>query len=219
MLPPHGSLIVIVRADTVVCQRAQRPQHAHILRQKIIHVDPRHMVIYVGLLGYWSCHTEKIQMHGSCTMIGDISYHVGSLFGLTTEQIVMLIPCSCMSEVHGNIDTSPCRSNIQSWPTGNEGLAVPVGLAHASRAGASHPRSGGILPRSSVGQDGSPEYSRKRSEMLRQVTCMIIRLSSSSWPLKDTSLGWGDWGVILIVSHHYMPDSSPWPLKDTIITI
>ena len=72
-----------------------------------------------------------------------------------------MIQCSSISEVHGNIDTSPCRSNIQSRPKGNEGLAALVGLAHASRAGPAHLRSGGILPRSLVGQDGSPEYSLK----------------------------------------------------------
>ena len=30
----------------------------------------------------------------------------------------MLIQCSSISEVHGNIDTSPCRSNIESRPKG-----------------------------------------------------------------------------------------------------
>jgi len=73
----------------------------------------------------------------------------------------MLVQCSSISENHGNIDTSLCRSNIQSRPKGNEGLAALVGLAHASKAGPSHPRSGGSLPRSSVGQDCSPEYFRK----------------------------------------------------------
>ena len=76
---------------------------------------------------------------------------------------------------------------------GNEGLAALVILAHTSRAGPSQPRSGGIAPRSSVGQDGSPEYSRKHYDMLQQITCMILRLPSSPWPLKDTyhyHLGW-----------------------------
>ena len=106
----------------------------------------------------------KLLMHGNCTTIGYIKYHVGSLFCFNNQlysYIIMLVQCSSISEVHGSIDTSPCRSNIQSWPRGNEGLAALVGLAHASRAGPCHPRSGGILPRSSVGQVGSPEYSRK----------------------------------------------------------
>ena len=59
---------------------------------------------------------------------------------LTTNELIMRIQCSSMSEVHGNIDTSPCRSNIQPQPKGNEGLAALVGLAHASRAGVSHPQ-------------------------------------------------------------------------------
>ena len=40
---------------------------------------------------------------------------------------------------------------------------------------------------------GSLEYSRKHQEMLQEITCMIIRLPSSPWPLKDTyhyHLGW-----------------------------
>ena len=97
-------------------------------------------------------------------MNGYISYHVGSLLCFNNQLInhadSMFIHSS-ISEVHGNIDTSPCRSNMQSRPKGNEGLAALVGLAHASRTGPSHLRSGGILPRSSVGQDGSPEYLRK----------------------------------------------------------
>ena len=91
----------------------------------------------------------------------------------------MLIQCSSISEVHGNIDTSPCRSKIQLQPKGNQGMAALVGLAHASRAGPSHP------PRSWVGQDGSPEDSRKHQERLQR-TCMFIRLPSSSWSLRST---------------------------------
>jgi hypothetical protein len=89
-------------------------------------------------------------MHAKFTMI---AYKVGSLScfnnHLTHHADSMFI------HICGNIGTSPCRSNIQSRPKGNEGLAALVGLAHASRAGRSLPRSGGILPRSSVGQDGS----------------------------------------------------------------
>ena len=44
------------------------------------------------------------------------------------------------------------------------------------------------------------------------MTCMVIRLPSSPWPLKHTyhyHLGWGGFGGgILIVHHHCMPDSS-----------
>ena len=121
----------------------------------------------------------------------------------------MLIQCSSISEVHGNIDTSPCRSNIQLQPKGNQGLAALVGLAHASRAGPSHP------PRSWVGQDGSPEYSRRHQEMLQR-TCMFIRLPSSLWPpAKHVSLPFTFFlaGGILLVHHHYTQDSSPLPLK------
>ena len=54
--------------------------------------------------------------------------------------------------------------------------------------------------------------------MLQQITCMTIRFPSSPMtPERYISLpfSWGGLGGILIVPHHYMPDSSPWPLKDT----
>ena len=97
----------------------------------------------------------------------------------------MFFQCSSVSEVHGNIDTSPCRSNIQARPKGNEGLAALVGLAHASRAGPSHPRSGAIVPSNSVSKDGSPEYSQKHYEMLQQINCMSLRF------MIMTLGGWG----------------------------
>ena len=114
-----------------------------------------------------------------------------------------------ISEVHGNIDTSPCRSNIQSWPKGNEGLASLVGLAHAGRAGPSHPRSGGIVPRSSVARNTHGNTKRRYNK---------LPVWLQDYPLKDTyhyyyHLGWGGLGGILIVHHHYIPDST-WPLKD-----
>ena len=80
----------------------------------------------------------------------------------------MLIRCSPISEVHGRIEISPCRSNIQLRPKGNKGLAVLVGFAHASRVEPFHRRSGVILLRSSMGQDGSPEYS------LRDATTHVL---------------------------------------------
>ena len=117
----------------------------------------------------------------------------------------MLIQCSSISEVHGNIDTSPCRSNIQLQPKGNQGLAALVGLARASRAGPSHP------PRSWVGQDGSPEYSRKHQEMLQSVYKITIFPVT---PLRNTyHYHFFLAGGILLVHHHYMQDSSPLPLK------
>ena len=86
----------------------------------------------------------------------------------TANSLIMLIRCSPISEVHGRIEISPCRSNIQSRPKGNKGLAVLVGFAHASRAEPSHRRSDVILLRSSMGQDGSPEYS------LRDATTHVL---------------------------------------------
>ena len=72
--------------------------------------------------------------------------------------------------------------------TGYEGVAVPLGLVHASRAKPTH------------------------------YTAWLKSLPSSPWPLKDTyhsHLGWaGVLGGILMVPHHYMPDSSPRPLQD-----
>jgi hypothetical protein len=86
----------------------------------------------------------------------------------TANSLIMLVRCSPISEVHGRIEISPCRSNIQSRPKGNKGLAVLVGFAHASRAEPSHRRSDVILLRSSMGQDGSPEYS------LRDATTHVL---------------------------------------------
>ena len=138
-------------------------------------------------------------MHGNCITIGCIKFHVGSLFCFN-NQLIVLIQYSSVSEVHGKIDTSPCCSNIQSRPKGNEGLAALVGLAHASRAGPSHPPSGAIVSSNSVGKDDSPEYSQKHYEMLQQIACMSIRFMT---------MRLGGLGCILIVPHHYMPDSSP----------
>ena len=133
-------------------------------------------------------------MHGNCITIGCKKIHVGCLFCFN-HQLIVLIQCSSVSEVHGNIDTSPCCSNIQSRPKGNEGLSALVGLAHASRAGPSHPRSGAIVSSNSMGKDGSPEYSQKHYVACMSIRFMIMRL--------------GGLGCILIVPHHYMPDSSP----------
>ena len=119
-------------------------------------------------------------MHAKFTMI---AYKVGSLScfnnHLTHHADSMFI------HICGNIGTSPCRSNIQSRPKGNEGLAALVGLAHASRAG---------LSRAAVGFCREALWAR------------TVATDARFLPMG---------GVILIVPHHYMPDFSPWPLKHT----
>ena len=118
---------------------------------------------------------------------------------------------------YGNIDTSPCRSNIQSRPKGNEGLAALVGLAHASRAGPSHPRSGGIVPRSSVGHTVARNTHRNTKRCYNEFSVWLWDdHASSSWLLKDTYhyhfrlRGWEVSCLFITITRNILPHDPRW---------
>ena len=182
-----------IRADTIISPRIQRPRHVHISQDTCWDIDHRLKCRRMENVPWLDTYNT---MWGLCSFLGNqITNHAASMF---------------ISEVHANIDTSPCRSNIQSRPKGNEGLASLVGLAHAGRAGPSHPRSGGIVPRSSVARNTHGNTKRRYNK---------LPVWLQDYPLKDTyhyyyHLGWGGLGGVssLFIIITYQIQHDPWKM-------
>ena len=121
--------------------------------------------------------------------------------------VSVLNQCSPISEVHGNIDTSPCRSNIQSRPKGHEGLAALVGLAHASRVGPSHPRAAVGVCREvqwvrTVARNTHGNTRRCYNKLLSYSNIPIFSMTPERYISLPFIVG-GVGGVILLVHHHF----------------